>query len=140
MLEVIKAAILSFFSTILGKYVTFAVLIGIIGGVAWLAWDYRGAQAEREKIEAVNTAVEVAVKDINAKLAEEKKWRDHYQNLAEKKYAEVLEKIGKIKSTRTEITNNIRQEVERNPEFYNQPLPEKGYEQWQNSRSQLSQP
>lgn len=112
-------------------------LIGIaVAGAAYLAWDYRGALNEREKVEAVNKATEEIQKELN----HERTLTSLYRNLADDKLTQLLTKIGDIKITNKTINTTILQEVDSNPQFYSQPLPVKGYEQWLKARSLVSPP
>jgi Asp-tRNA(Asn)/Glu-tRNA(Gln) amidotransferase B subunit len=112
-------------------YIKLAALALLVGGAAYLAWDYRGALNEREKIEAVNKATE----KIQGELNEEKRISALYKNLADEKLATLLEKVSNIKITHKTVNTTILQDVKENPEFYSQPIPPVGFEQWKKARS-----
>lgn len=112
-------------------YVKLALVACAIGGVAYGAWHVRGLGVEKEK----QIAVDDATKDLTQKFENEQRQRKHYQELADTKLEQLLKAVGNIKSTHTTVTNNITKEVQANPEFYNQQLPQTGYEQWITSRN-----
>lgn len=116
-------------------YAKIALLAAAIGGAAYFAWDYRSRIAESEKQRAVDAAVTAAVKEINQKLETERKLRAVYQLMAEDQLAKLLKSISNIRIEHKTIENNIYREVRSNPEFYNQPLPPQGYEEWKRSRA-----
>jgi hypothetical protein len=111
-------------------YFILAGLLVLTAGSAYLAWDYRGAVAEREKTEAVSQANKDAQAKIETAEAEAKLYRD----LAEVKYSALMEQVTKIKVAQANIGGAVAGEVKSNPKFYNQPLPEKGWEQWRKAR------
>ena len=117
----------------ISKYLTWiklAAVAALVAGAAYFAWDYRGALAEHEK----NEAVTEAILDMEAQLNIERGMRQAYQNLAEGKLEALGEKLDTIKVTGSDIRAAIAIDVKEHPEFYSQPLPPRGYEQWMNAR------
>lgn len=112
-------------------WIKVAAVAALVAAAAYLAWDYRGAISEREQ----QAAVDGAVKGIKVQLENERLWRVHYQDLAEKQLAGLSDQIGNIKIEHVTITQTVREEVKANPKFYQQPLPDKGYEQWLKARA-----
>lgn len=117
-------------------WIKLAAILAIVAGASYLAWDYRGALNEREKIEAVNKATE----KIQSELNEERRIGAIYKNLADEKLATLLEKVSNIKITNKTVNTTILQDVKDNPEFYSQPIPPVGYSQWQKARSLVVSP
>ncbi len=130
------------FSALVGSpwflYFKLGLVAAAVAGSAYLAWDYRGAIAERETQTAVNTAVTTAVKVIQKDLDTERAFRTFYQGLADEKYEKLMKSFANIRVEHRTIQNNIYQEIEKNPEFYKLPLPPGGYEEWKKARA-LSQ-
>lgn len=117
-------------------WIKLGLVLVLVAGAAYLAWDYRGALNEREKVEAVNKAVE----EIQGKLNEERRISAIYKNLADLKYEVLMGKISNIKITNKTVNTTILQDVKDNPEFYSQPIPPVGYTQWQKARSLVASP
>lgn len=114
--------------------VKIGLAITALVAVGWAAWYFRGLEAEQEKVTAVNAAVEAIQKDLD----NERKLRAHFETLADQKLAKLFSAISGIKIEHKTITNNIQQEVKENPEFYSQPLPPGGFEQWTRARALIS--
>lgn len=107
------------------------VVIAIAGASFYAAWTWQNDRREA----AVNEAVAKTVKEAQEAIDAERKLTASYRDLAEGKVSQLLEKLSKIKVQSVTITNNITKEVEANPVFYNQPIPEKGYEEWMRAKS-----
>lgn len=120
----------------LGPYLL-PILLGaailIAGASFYAAWTWQNDRKEA----AVNEAVAKSVKEAQAAIDAERALTASYRNIAEGKVALLLEKLSKIKVQSVTITNNITKEVETNPAFYNQPLPQKGYDEWMNAKALL---
>lgn len=112
-----------------------SVKIGIAAAAllasAWGAWYVRAAIAEKETRAEVKKAVDAIQKDLN----EERRINALYKDLSDKKLEALLERVSNIRVEHTTITRNITKEREIHREFYAQPLPPGGYEEWKRARS-----
>lgn len=111
-------------------YLKLAVIAALVAGAVWVTWELRGADIEKEKQKAVTEAV----LDMTQQYNQEREWRLHYQAQADK-FGEVLTAINNIKIEHKTVTNNIIKEIERDPKFYGQALPEGGRKAWMDSRA-----
>lgn len=111
-------------------YIKIAAVAAVLGGVAYTTWSVRGAYAVKEKEQAVTNAVSA----IQHKLEDETRLRVVYEKLADDKLEQLLKSISNIRIVHKTITQTVMQERVANPTFYNQPLPDKGYEQWAAAR------
>jgi len=109
------------------KLGAFAALVAL---TIYTTWNVTRAGEEERKLQAVSEAVLNIQKEIDKHAASTKFYRD----LAEKRREELLQSIAKIKIEHTTITNNITKEREIVREFYAQPLPPGGYEEWKKAR------
>jgi uncharacterized protein (UPF0333 family) len=116
-------------------YFILAFLAVLVIGTGTVVWKYRSAMADRE----IQQAVKQSVKDSQAKIDKAEGEAKMYKDLADGKYAELMDKVTNIKVVHTTVTNNIKTEVQGNPQFYNQPLPLKGWEQWLKARESFQQ-
>lgn len=101
------------------------LLLGVCGTAG--AWYYRGVKADKE--------VEQVRQDLTALMLKERQLTDHWRTQAQTSYKDLMEKVSNIKVVNTTVNRNIQVEVERNPGFYSQPLPEGGRQAWLESRS-----
>ena len=115
-------------------YLKLGAAVAVIALVAFFTWQIRGLQAEHDQQEAV----EKVTREAQARLNTEVRLRVHYQDLADTRLEELLKSITNIKLEHKTITNNITKEIEIHREFYDQALPEGGYEQWRKSRALAS--
>lgn len=111
---------------------TAAVLIGLPSYAAWQLSAYRTQEAAQADTDRQVTAVR---EKYTALLDAQKALTEQYRGLADEKYAELAQRIDKIKVTHTTLTKNITIERESNPAFYSQPLPEGGRQQWLDARA-----
>lgn len=112
-------------------YLVLGLIAGLMLTTGVFVWRYKSAVAEQEKIEAVGKAMA----DAQAQIDEAARVADHYRELADVKYAELMGKLGKLRVEHTIINNTIQQDIAENREFYKQPLPLKGWEQWLKAQS-----
>lgn len=112
-------------------YVKLAGVAALVAGTAWAAWAIRDASAEEDKQEAVREVVRATQRELDR----ERELRSHYQKLSDNKLSDVLNSIANIRVEHKTVTNNITREREVHKEFYMQPLPPGGYEQWLRARS-----
>jgi hypothetical protein len=117
------------FSTYKLYFLLGSVLL-LVGGTGYLVWSYKSAMAEREVQQAVNDTNREAQKRIDRAEAQTAIYRD----LADQKYDLLVDRLTNLKIQRVEITNNIREEINVNREFYDQPLTPKGWAQWLKAR------
>jgi hypothetical protein len=111
-------------------YIKLAIIGMLVAGSVWATWELRGAGIAQEKQEAVDDAVTEITKQYN----QEKEWRAYYQKLSDEKLTTILNRITEIKVEHKTITNNITKEIERDPKFYGQALPEGGRAEWLKAR------
>ena len=114
-------------------YMKLAAAAVVLAGVGWASWQVRALIAKDDEVKAVNAAVE----KVGAELATERKLRALAETRADKEFAQLLQLISNIKVEHKTITNNVTKEREIHKEFYIQPLPEGGYEQWKRARALL---
>lgn len=111
-------------------YAKMALVVAVIAGASYLAWDVRGAYAEREQKEAVNKVTVQAQKDIDT----EHELRGKYEKLTNARVDAILKSISKLQADFKAVTGSVEKERQKNPQFYEQPLPPAGYEQWKRAR------
>lgn len=114
-------------------YVKLVLLAILVAGAGYAAWSIRGAYADREKEEAVNAAVASIQKDLDT----ERLLRGQYETLADTRLTALMKSISKLQTDFKAVSGSIAEERKNNPAFYNQPLPDKGYEQWKRARALL---
>ncbi len=102
----------------------------IVAGACWVTWKVQGAYAKEHEERAVNAAVEQIQKDLDA----ERTNRKFYQALADEKLADLLKSITKLRIDQAKIGRDLAEARKESPEFYDQPLPPKGYEAWKRAR------
>jgi hypothetical protein len=117
------------------KLAAVAALCGAAAYGTYLVMDARivkiKAQAETEKQEAVDR--EVA--SMKARLNVEVRLRVKYEALVGDKVSALLKSMSNIQEEQQGIAAAIAREREAHKEFYEQPLPPGGYEQWKRARA-----
>lgn len=111
-------------------YLKIGAIALAIAGAGYAAWTVKGAFAEREKVEAVSQAVD----GINKQLQEEKDLRIKYETQAETRIAELLKSISILQDSFKTVSSNVGKERTSNPKFYEQALPDGGYQQWKKAK------
>lgn len=119
----------------IGFYVKLGIAIAVVAVLVGGTWYFRGLKAEHDQTVAVNDATQ----EVRKELAQEQATRQVYQTLAEGKLAAILTGVSNIKTVHQTVTNNITKEVQSNPAFYNQKLPDVGYAQWIAARNLINQ-
>lgn len=112
-------------------------LVVFVGLPAWGAWKlgaYQVAESERTRAEKEISEFKESYARI---LQTQIELTDQYRDLSDNQMTKFLDKLDNIKVTNTTITRNITTERASNPEFYNQPLPAGGREQWEAARKQF---
>lgn len=121
-------------------YLKLIAITALVAGGMALTWKYQRAIAAQEKQEAVNIAVNAAVKKANDELKEEREWRAAFMKLSNENLTQMLEQIRGITKAQEKFQDDVRGEIAKFPEFYTQQLPDGGYEAWKQSRARLQQP
>lgn len=111
-------------------YIKVGLAATALAGAGYLAWTVRGAFADEQRREAVNEAVA----SINKQLEVEKTLRLKYEKLADTRLDALLKSISILQEDFRSVSGSIAKERTNNPEFYEQPLPAVGYEQWKRAR------
>ena len=114
-----------------GVYFKLWLAAAALLAAAWGSWYVRSVIAERETREAVKKEVAKIERD----LKEERRINALYKEISDKKLEELLERVSNIRVEHTTITRNITKEREIHREFYAQPLPPGGFEEWKRARS-----
>ena len=114
-------------------YLKLAALAALVAGAGYTAWSIRGAYADREKTEAVDKAVAAIQKDLDA----ERKLRGEYETFTNDKVEALMKSISKLQNDFKGVAGNIAKERASNPQFYEQPIPDGGYAQWQKAKELL---
>lgn len=70
-------------------------------------------------------------------LREQREHTRYYRQLADEHLATIDRKLGNIRVEHVTITQEVVEERERDPAFYEQPIPDTGREQWIKARSML---
>ena len=124
-------------STVTGSkffiYAKLGAVLALVLAAAWGAWYVRAAIADQQTQRAVKTAVEKVQKELD----EERKTTAYYRELSDKQLQTLLDKLTNLRVEHTTITRNITLEREIHKEFYMQPLPAGGYEEWKRSRASV---
>ena len=114
------------------------ILCALAASGTYLVMDARivrlKAQAEEDKRKAVGTAMA----DVRARLNLEVRIREKIEELVDARLDELMKSISNIRVENKTITNNITKEREVHKEFYMQPLPPGGYEQWKRARAMVA--
>lgn len=114
-------------------------IIASIGGMAISFWITHAIMSA-EKDRAIATAVDSVTATLNQEIEKEREIARTYKALSDDKYEKLQEQVGKIKIQKTNTINTVTREIERNPSFYSQPLPEDGRVQWEKSRELFATP
>lgn len=117
-------------------YVKLAAVAALVAGGAWVAWTIKGSFAEEEK----RQAVEDAVSSIQEQLRVEQETRAIWEGIAAGTNSEILASLKSIAGTAGQLRKDFAKERASNPQFYEQPLPEGGYNAWMKARSLVVSP
>lgn len=121
-------------------YLKLIAIGAAIAGAAYIAWDYRGAKAEQDKAEAVADAIKQTNDAAQKEIEKEREWRAAYMKRSDDNLKLLLADIASIRKTQEKFQADVRDEIAKSPAFYNQPLPEGGFQIWSNARSRLQSP
>ena len=118
------------------KLIAIAVGLAVtVGAIAYPAYKLGGSSVKEAAQADADKRVQLATETYQQLMVKQIQLTDHYRSLADTGYADLIEKITHIKVTSTTVTNNITKEVQSNPTFYNNALPDGGRQQWIDARN-----
>lgn len=127
-----------------------SIAVGIAAACAfsaYVAWAWSDAIYDRNLLqqkadakEAQDKAVDDAVKSAQAAIDEERRQRLELMSTVADALKRLDTRVGQIRQEQATIKSNVRAERASNPDFYGQPLPPVGREQWVRARKAAEAP
>lgn len=124
----------------LGKLQTIAIVVGLallVGIPSVAAYRAGGDSVREEARQEAQRQIDQLTKAHDAAMDLQIAMADHYRELAGDGYARLLSAVESIQIKNVEITRNIYQERQTNPDYYEQKMPEGGIKQWEAAREQF---